>query len=324
MAEPSLATRSTRALFAGWLALFAVPASARWTTLGELAVHFGPYLAVLGFAVAGFLLALRARRLAAVGALLALQLVLPMARYFVPRTIPEHSEVELRVASANLHRARPSQLDLEGWLERHPAEVLAFQEVTLPTALHLRELLRERGQVELLPAEVSSWGPHTYGQVLFSSLPLARVERVYGRWRGPGYFSAELELEGEVLQLIAAHPMRPGRGGKTESRDAAYDSIAARAAQNPRTLVLGDLNSTEASPSFARLLERGRLRDSRLGLGWQPSFTPFEGALGALPLIPIDHVLAGDGLVVLERGRTENLGSDHWPVTAKVALAEPR
>lgn len=287
-------------------------------------MHFSPYLAAIGVALAVLLWVLRTRWLAALSALLAAHLLLPMARLLLPRTLPAHHEAELRVASANLHRARPGQLDLGGWLERHPAEVIAFQEVTLPTALHLQQLLGDRGQVELLPAQLTSWGPGTYGQVLFSRLPLSSIERVHEGWLGPGYFSASLQLGEQTLRLVAAHPMRPGRSGMTEGRDAAYTSIAALAAGSPWTLVLGDLNSTEASPAFSRLLTRGLLSDSRAGFGWQPSFSPLDGKLGAWPLIPIDHVLVGEGLVVLERGRTENIGSDHWPITATLALADRR
>ncbi len=321
MAEPGFHPRLGLGLFAAWLAVCALPASARWTTLGELSVHFRPYLGVLGIVLSVLLLGLGARKRAALGALLAAWLLLPMLSLSWPRRAAEHVGPELQVASANLHRARPEQLDLEGWLSRHPVDVLAFQEVTLPTALHLRERLSAEGRVEFLPASITAWGPGTYGQVLFSRLPVSSVERVHEGWLGPGYFSIELRLGDADLRVIAAHPMRPGRNGMTEGRDAAYASISTRAARSPRTLVLGDLNSTEASPAFSRLLEEGRLRDSRAGFGWLPSFSPLEGPLGKLPLLPIDHVLAGEGLVVLTRARTESLGSDHWPITATVALA---
>ena len=107
MAELALRPRLSWGLFSAWLASCALPASARWTELGELSAHFSPYLGALGVVLSGLLLALGARKRAALAALLAGQLLLPMMSYSLPYAVAEVVGPELRVASANLHRARP-------------------------------------------------------------------------------------------------------------------------------------------------------------------------------------------------------------------------
>jgi endonuclease/exonuclease/phosphatase family metal-dependent hydrolase len=86
--------------------------------------------------------------------------------------------------------------------------------------------------------------------------------------------------------------------------------------------VLGDLNSTEASPHFQRLLTNGRLSDTRAGRGWFPTWRAYLPEL-RWPLLglrlPLDHVLTGPALTSLARNTGPDLGSDHLPASARIA-----
>jgi endonuclease/exonuclease/phosphatase (EEP) superfamily protein YafD len=86
--------------------------------------------------------------------------------------------------------------------------------------------------------------------------------------------------------------------------------------QGGSTLVVGDFNSTDGSPSFGRFLGASRLRDSRLGFGRQgswPTWSPYR--------IGIDHAFLSADLAVVGRRLGPKIGSDHLPMILEVAPA---
>ena len=80
---------------------------------------------------------------------------------------------------------------------------------------------------------------------------------------------------------------------------------------------MGDLNCTPFSPWFDRLLTRGLLRDSAVGLSLKPTWSSGPWWL------PLDHILLGGKWEVRERRVYEDrLGSDHFPVMATLGFSE--
>jgi endonuclease/exonuclease/phosphatase (EEP) superfamily protein YafD len=92
-------------------------------------------------------------------------------------------------------------------------------------------------------------------------------------------------------------------------------SLAARY-RDGRVVMLGDFNTTPYSPIFPEVLKIGRLRDSALGFvpqtTWQSRFPLFG--------LPIDHILVGHGVSVLDRHVGAGIGSDHFPIIADLAF----
>jgi endonuclease/exonuclease/phosphatase (EEP) superfamily protein YafD len=80
--------------------------------------------------------------------------------------------------------------------------------------------------------------------------------------------------------------------------------------------VMGDMNITPWSPVMRDFLEQNRLKDSALGHGIHPTWFSHSLMFG----IPIDQILHGSGVVILDRHVGPEIGSDHFPVTADIAL----
>lgn len=307
--------------FIGWLIGCGLIASARWFWIGELATHFQPFLGAAGVVLAPVLLIQKRRRAAIVAVLIGGCLLAPMIRFLPVGDRPEGAGQLIRVATLNMHRDRPGHLDFNAWFARHQPDIIAFQEVSAPTANALTAQLRDRGTVEFMPADLSDWTPGIYGQVFFCRFPVRSLERVHDGWRGGGLFDVHVDANGHDLHVVCGQPIRPGGGGYTAGRDQALARMATLAASHPNTVLLGDLNTTSFSPVFQALLDDGDLRDSRAGIGWQPSFSPLDRLPFSFPLLAIDHVLLGDELVAIDRQVTETIGSDHWPVIADIKFA---
>jgi endonuclease/exonuclease/phosphatase (EEP) superfamily protein YafD len=160
----------------------------------------------------------------------------------------------------------------------------------------------------------------TRGLALYSSVPILEasppsVVRPFGD--GNPALAVTLEFEGEPMHLWILHPPSPlGGDGRARGRAEFLELAEQIARRTGRTLVVGDMNRTDGSPTFADFLDRTGLRDTRLGFGHQPSWP-----VGSPYRIPIDHAFVGPGLAVVDRRLGPEIGSDHLPLLVELAPA---
>ena len=118
------------------------------------------------------------------------------------------------------------------------------------------------------------------------------------------------------FHILGVHTLSPGLRKRTLVRNSQLKGLAEWAISlKTKAVVIGDLNITPWSPPFSRLLQEGKLLDSRLYRG---NFASWPTDLGFLA-IPIDHALVSYGTRVLHRGIGSLApDSDHRPITIVV------
>ncbi|MBL0188302.1 MAG: endonuclease/exonuclease/phosphatase family protein [Candidatus Obscuribacter sp.] len=120
------------------------------------------------------------------------------------------------------------------------------------------------------------------------------------------------------ITIILAHPYIPlGPPGHFAARNEELAIYPKELHEfgDPAILV-GDLNCTQWSPYFGKLLEDGNLKDGARGFGFAPSWP----AMYSPPFLPIDHVLVTQNIMVKERRLLGAAGSDHYPLFVRLAL----
>lgn len=114
------------------------------------------------------------------------------------------------------------------------------------------------------------------------------------------------------LQILSVHPLAPTNEERAGLRNAqtGFAREWAVEQEGPR-VVVGDFNSTPWSAPFRDLVRGADLSNSQIGYGLQPSF-PAD----SLPLlrVPIDHLVHGSDIVVIDRRLGPSMGSDHFPL----------
>jgi endonuclease/exonuclease/phosphatase (EEP) superfamily protein YafD len=284
------------------------------TPYGELASHFRVQWAAASL----LLVAVASYRRGWTSASVALPLLLlnlaPLVRYAMPPPASAVDGVPLRVLVLNFHSHRADDDAVRALVEREQPDLLVLTELAARHDRLIAEFARTRPHVLRDPERdaggfetviVTSWKPEGYSadRSVEPFLPVSRVR---------------LCREEACMNLVALHASRPlGREGP--ERRAAQFAIAARLsaeAADGRTILAGDLNCSPWSPAFARLLREGRLADSAPGRGFATTW------LSRIPLfgLAIDHILIGNGIVVRERRVGPDVGSDHLPVIADLAL----
>lgn len=317
---PAPSSRLSRAAWLGFalaLAASSTPWCARWLWPAEILCHFrlelGAALALLG----GAGLILKAFKPALLTLGLALYAAWPALVLYLPADEPAPAGGTLRVASVNLLWGTDVRDPLLEWLEREQPDVVFFCELDLPRHAVLAELAeRGWGHQHVYP-DLVWWDETTWGRAMVSKRPF---ESFHEREPGPLH-DALVRFEGRPLRVIGAHPMRPGRSDRNTQRNDTLVHLGRLAGESPDVVVLGDLNTTQFSPLWGELLESGALRDSRRGRGQMGTWLVQMPRFGWKPPIarrPLDHVLTGAGVVVVDRRVGPNLGSDHLPVIADV------
>jgi endonuclease/exonuclease/phosphatase (EEP) superfamily protein YafD len=227
----------------------------------------------------------------------------------------------VKVGSYNTGGGRVEASELLDWFEGHQLDVLLLQEAGV---LRLKK--------QALPEHLNL---HCYGQLCILSrypiTPLARLSRrPLGGW---GVYAASyaVEFQGQALTLVNVHLTTPRHALETQKapitnyrrflrlhESQAIESMLASALvpadDGSRTIVGGDLNLTQQSSIYRQYWSDWQNSFSRAGVGL--GHTKQTRLLG----VRIDHILAGEGLVVLRSEVFQPMGGDHSPVVSTFSV----
>jgi endonuclease/exonuclease/phosphatase (EEP) superfamily protein YafD len=226
----------------------------------------------------------------------------------------------LRLMTMNVNAGnRHADLILQAIETEHP-DVLLLVEVTPDLWQMLPAEFLER-----FPYRATELDPGTFGIALVSRLPFEKHDiyhfGIYGRPAIAARICPRAAPAGEeprCLHLLGVHPDPPLTGTMARSRDAQFEELGEylRDVHETRRVVMGDMNVTPWSPVMRDFLDQNGLKDSALGHGIHPTWFSHSLLFG----IPIDQILHGKGVVVLDRHVGPEIGSDHFPVIADIAL----
>ncbi len=280
----------------------------------DLTTHFAMPCA-LTLAAATLLFALLGRKFAALvmlfGAALCGHRLSPLYLPVAPTGASQSTTLRAIVANASVENPTPERLC--EWIEREQPDVFAVLEYS---PLHQRALEPLRARY---PHAIEAVQADPFGIALFSRLPLQEARRTtLGSPIAQAVF-AVVEVNGARIGIGAAHPVPPISKDYSAARNLGFEQLVGELARLPRSrVVLADLNATQWSAAFRRLLADSSMRDGCEGFGFQGSW---PAVLPALLRIPIDHVLVSEDLVVTRRELGPDVGSDHLPVVAEFAIA---
>ncbi len=218
----------------------------------------------------------------------------------------------IRVLLANVYTGNRDFAAVRSLLQREDPDVVVLQETN-------QAWLDGLADVRLTyPNRYEQAREDNFGIAVWTRLKTANARIVHLGRAGVPSVICDIRRGDETLALIATHPLPPAGRERSELRNEGLAQLARFAASEALpTLVVGDLNCSPWSPHFRALLRDGRLRDSGEGRGLQATWPARLRFFG----IPIDHVLYGAGLQVLERRLGPRVGSDHRPLIVDVAWA---
>lgn len=196
-------------------------------------------------------------------------------------------------------------------VRNHDPDFILFEEVDERWADRLKELW------PAYPYRTVDVRDDCFGIALLSKVPFEKSKIANVGHVGVPSVYGVLKADGTSFTLVGTHPLPPGSAEYAHYRNQQLDELPSFLARFKGPLILlGDLNASPWSPYFRKLIRATGLRDSSRGRGVQPTWPAFAWPM----LIPIDHCLHNDGIVILEKEVGEDIGSDHLPVIVDFAV----
>ena len=277
----------------------------------DLACHFRLQYALLAVVSAALFGGAHAWPVAA----LALGLALINGRALGPlttRRAPPPSGRTYRLLMANVWCLNRSVARLERLIRHAAPDVIVLVEMTPRWMAALRHLEADYPFSKVVIRR-GGFGILCLSRIPMESATVVRIGRV-----GLPSVVVRLRLDGQLVTVVATHPLSPLKRRSLPRRNRQLEAIAHFAGQQSGPLLLvGDLNATPWSPIFRRLLRLSKLRDSRVGFGLQTTWPVWVPPIR----IPIDHCLVSSEIVVHQRWRGPAIGSDHFPILVDCSIA---
>lgn len=219
---------------------------------------------------------------------------------------PPDSHRFLRVVSFNLWGGNQRIDQVASFLLNSDADVLVLQEMRFDM---LREALKAR-----YPYSVGTWG-----LVIFSKFPVTadgRIDRTDStRWHRTIVHWARINVSGTEIGIAGVHLERPYYAN-AQMFDIAALSQFLRNQPTPM-IVAGDFNMTPWSLKLQHLIAVTGLRRFST---FHPTWPMRIHGIRSFPFAPIDNVLAARNFTAISFTVGPDLGSDHRPIVADIAL----
>jgi vancomycin resistance protein VanJ len=202
-------------------------------------------------------------------------------------------------------------------LRESDADIIALEELTVWQADDLEATLPEAYPYRALH------GDSIYGKGLLSRYPILEESGPIRLHTFMTHMVARLDVDGQPLTVIIAHPPRPifiGTGyfyppGTSDD----YHALAALATSGEPTLMLGDFNANDQSDLY-RVLKDAGLHDTfrEAGRGFGSTYPQSQGIIMIPLLVRIDYIWHTDHFTAARAWVGPDAGSDHRPLLAEL------
>lgn len=228
---------------------------------------------------------------------------------YLPASQPADTKASLRIVMANVHTENSDYADFITWAGRQRPDIIIVIEATPEWAKALAPLQA------YYPHKITLQRRDPFGLLVFSKVAFEKQQVLgFGNGQHPSLF-LRVKKSGRELGIVATHTEPPVDSELFALRNRELDNAAEVVARiKGARILIGDLNTTQWSPYFVAMKERGGLRDGRNGFGILPTW-PAE-----LPglMIPIDQLLVSSEVAVRKLSVGDDIGSDHLPIFAEV------
>lgn len=229
-----------------------------------------------------------------------------------------HGASVLRVLDANVYQNNPSMAGYAQQIRHDQPDLVTLEEASTND---LHQLIAS-GALKHLPYRLSNHALASRALVIASRFPLRPL--LVSSVDGLAYLArTTVKLPRGNLPLWVVHTTAPVDSGVGQWNDELDGVSRLLRAKRPRpVLMVGDFNATWTNRGFRAILSTGltdaaAARGEALDMTWSQDMSPLP------PLIRIDHVLTGPGVVVTSIHTQPGPGSDHRDLLATVAVLAP-
>jgi endonuclease/exonuclease/phosphatase (EEP) superfamily protein YafD len=231
--------------------------------------------------------------------------------WYMPHSGDREGSEQLVLMHANVLSSNDKYQRIIDLINTEDPDIIFLQEVTNDWVVGLVTLQQN------YPYSYPQTRMGNFGIAVYSKIPFDTVGHVDSPPLNHPTIIATATVGIHKLTLISSHPTIPMGKRLYSARNLQLDSLLdlVQAADNP-VVLLGDFNATVWDPHFRKLVDSTGLANARRGFGilptW-PTYMPFA-------MIPIDHILVSESIVVTGMKTGKSIGSDHLPLIVTLSL----
>ncbi len=210
----------------------------------------------------------------------------------------------LKVLHSNINVANDDLDSLAQHIRQHRPGLISLQEVNEVNAQWMQ---REFPDYQWLCATSST----PFGLCVASKYPFQQssIETLQDKRVSSAF--VRLQIQQREINLAFIHPPPPISSELFNSRNREYLALIARVRDYPNLVVVGDLNTTQWSPWYRKLV--GALELKNHAPVWQGTWPNVL----SLPILQIDHVLSASNIAVVSHQVLPSVNSDHRPILSE-------
>lgn len=267
--------------------------------------HFRPFLILISVIVS--LLRVKAMKLSRTVLILLLIAVLNFHMFSFPQSTKKGLSKEIKVMQINLLMSNQNYESVRNLITQENPDIISLQEYTPDWD---RELHSTLNGYTLEKKIIDS----PFGICVASKYAVTHSTVSYLKNRSTPYIELTLNIEGEAIKFLSIHPTPPFTPELFESRNRFFHEVVNHYRKEKSLIIAGDLNCTQWSPYYQKIENRLVLKNchSPLSNTW-PDFLP-------MPIFQLDHILVSEELNVTNSRVLKAIGSDHYPLTATIAI----
>lgn len=230
----------------------------------------------------------------------------------------DENQQPLRVLNFNIYYKNPHFDDIFQTIERINADILIIQEAQAGFANTIHDVLAEEYPYYFPKVEKGE----IIGVLLYSRYPIKTVESKILNNTEKRYLQAEIDVAGNVVDLIGIHATSPKSEQRIQERNAYFEELADIveyvALDSQYFFISGDFNTVPWHKNMRAMSKRASLNHNTIAefFGTWPTLgVPFMS-------VPIDHIFYNNGFYDASYYRGKASGSDHYPVYADLHFCD--
>lgn len=307
----------------GSLLVTFVPEFIYSTLFFELLVQSRPYISIIFFIFALFLLLKRYYLLGMMQvACVLMSFFLVFDSYSGLQTVKPCSDglnsKPIRILSFNVYYKNKKYGELLQAIEVVDADIVLLQEVQSGLYHHAHKRLLDKYAFHYSDFE----GGIEHGKALYSKYPLESVKKQKLLGDSHSILQAQINVNGQMMHFIGIHTYSPKNKVRIKNRnahiEALQDYIVRLADENEYVVVAGDLNTTPWHPVMRHFKEQTQLNNSGFYniVGTWPTWLP------TFLTIPIDQIFYSQNFGHSKHYRGLLSGSDHYPIYVDLEMCK--
>ena len=240
----------------------------------------------------------------------------PWASKKVPNALQDDNQSTLKIISANVLMYNDDYSGLVEQVKLEKPDLVLLVEPDKKWEVALRKDFEE-----LFPYSLKKPLDNTYGLLFYSTYPLSDAGFHHLVEKDVPSIDAVITLNnGMKVRFFGLHPKPPSPTENKTSLPRDVELILtgkkAKESQLP-VIIAGDLNDVAWSHTSRLFLRISELLDPRMGRGFFNTYhTRYFGFRW-----PLDHLFLSSHFSVVNIKRLDNFHSDHFPISAQIALA---